>query len=82
MGLQLFSVFACKCLMRKTLTCFLKSIFSFLDFLVKLDKNDKGKTKAALPIKTNPNKMELSLREISGLQYMEKFHRHRIPLIT
>lgn len=42
-------------------------IFSFGDFLVKLDKNDKGKTKAALPSRTNPKSIELTPIDVPGL---------------
>lgn len=41
-------------------TCWLKLILSSGEFFIKLDKNDRGKTKAALPTKTRPNSMELT----------------------
>ena len=43
-------------------------IFSLDDFLAKLDKNDKGKTKAALPASTKPNNIELTATDVPGLQ--------------
>lgn len=48
-------------------TCCLKSIFSCWFFLVKLDKSDKGKTKAALPTKTIPNNIALTSTDVPGL---------------
>lgn len=48
-------------------TCCLKSIFSRGD-LWKLDKNDKGKTKAALPSKTSPSRIALTSIEVFGLK--------------
>lgn len=54
------------------LTCCLKSIFSSGDFLVRLDKNDKGKTKAALPTKTSPKRIELTITDVFGLEKNEK----------
>lgn len=49
-------------------TCCFKLTLSYLDFLVKFDKNDKGKTKAALPTRTSPNSIELSLTDFAGLK--------------
>lgn len=43
-------------------------IFSYGNFLVKLDKNDKGKTKAALPTRTNPKSIELTIIDVPGLK--------------
>jgi len=37
-------------------------------FFVKLDKKDSGKTKAALPTRTNPSKIELMQMDFPGLQ--------------
>lgn len=50
------------------LTCCLKIILSSGDFFVKLDRNESGKTKAALPTKTRPNKIELTRSDFPGLQ--------------
>jgi hypothetical protein len=33
-----------------------------------LNRNDKGKTKAALPTRTNPSKIELTPMDFPGLQ--------------
>lgn len=49
-------------------TCCLKVIFSLEVFLAKLDKNDRGNTKAALPNKTRANKIELTATDVPGLQ--------------
>lgn len=49
------------------LTCCLKLIFSFGVFLDKLDKKDKGKTKAALPTKIRPISIELTATDVPGL---------------
>lgn len=49
-------------------TCWLKLILSSGDFFIKLDKNDRGKTNAALPTKTRPNSMELTWTDNCGLQ--------------
>lgn len=49
-------------------TCSLKLIFSCGNFLVRFDKNDKGKTKAALPTKTNPSRAALTEIDVFGLQ--------------
>lgn len=40
---------------------------SFCDFLAKLDKKDKGKTKAALPRSIRPNNTELTATDVPGL---------------
>lgn len=53
-------------------TCCFKFMCSREDFLVKLDKKDKGKTKAALPTKTNANSIELTPIDLPGLQKPEK----------
>lgn len=53
-------------------TCCFNSILSLGDFLVKLDKNDRGKTKAALPTKTRPNRIELTPIDVPGLTEKEK----------
>jgi hypothetical protein len=44
------------------------SIFSYGNFLVKLDRKDKGKTKAALPTRTNPKSIELTITDVPGLR--------------
>ena len=49
-------------------TCCLKLIFSFGDFLAKLDRKDKGKTKAALPRRIRPNNTPLVATDVPGLQ--------------
>jgi len=49
-------------------TCWLKVIFSCWDSLVKLDKKESGKTKAALPTKTKPSRIELTPTDVPGLQ--------------
>lgn len=49
-------------------TCCLNEIFSYGDFLVKLDKKDKGKTNAALPRSIRPNNTELAATDVPGLQ--------------
>jgi hypothetical protein len=33
-----------------------------------LDKKDKGKTKAALPTRTNPKSIELTITDVPGLR--------------
>lgn len=48
------------------------SIFSNGDFFVKLDKNDKGKTKDALPTKTSPSRIPLTWIEVFGLKKGKK----------
>lgn len=48
-------------------TCCFSSILFSGDFLVKLDKNDKGNTKAALPAKISPNRIELTPIDVPGL---------------
>lgn len=52
----------------ETPTCWLKEIFSSGDFLVKLERKESGKTKAALPAKTNPSRIELTPIDFPGLQ--------------
>jgi len=47
--------------------CCLQVIFSKGVFFVKLDKKDSGKTKAALPTRTNPSKIELMQMDFPGL---------------
>nr|ACR34739.1 unknown [Zea mays] len=47
--------------------CCLNVIFSNGDFFVRLDKNDNGKTNAALPTRTNPSKIELMPMDLPGL---------------
>jgi hypothetical protein len=54
--------------MQQLLTCCLQLIFSAGVFFVKLDKNESGKTKAALPTRTNPSKIELTPMDLPGLQ--------------
>lgn len=49
-------------------TCCLKPICSFLDFLVKLDKTERGNTKAARPASTNPSIIELTPIDFPGLK--------------
>jgi len=56
------------CWQKSKHTCCLKLIFSFCDFLVKLDKKDKGKTNAALPMSTRANNTELTITDVPGLQ--------------
>lgn len=52
----------------ETLTCCFKWILSCGDFLVKLDKKDKGKTKAALPTMTSAKSIELTFNDFAGLK--------------
>ena len=59
-------------------TCCLNEIRSFGDFLVKLDKKDKGKTKAALPARTSPNSTELTATDVPGLQKKKQSGAHFI----
>lgn len=47
--------------------CCLNPILSLSDFLVKLDKKDRGNTKAALPIRTSPRRIELTPIDVPGL---------------
>ena len=54
--------------MLETHTCCLKLTFSNGEFLVKLDKKDKGKTKAALPTRTNAKSTELTPICVPGLR--------------
>lgn len=49
-------------------TCSLKVIFSEDDFFAKLDNNDNGKTKAALPTITRPSNVPLTAIDVPGLQ--------------
>lgn len=56
--------------MKPLLTCCLKVIFSSEDFFIKLDKNDNGKTKAALPSKISPISIELTATDNPGLREM------------
>jgi hypothetical protein len=55
-------------IMLQSLTCCLNVIFSSGDFFVKLEKNDNGKTNAALPTRTNPSKIELMPMDLPGLK--------------
>jgi hypothetical protein len=55
-------------IMQQSLTCCLNVIFSNGDFFVRLDKNDNGKTNAALPTRTNPSKIELMPMDLPGLK--------------
>jgi len=55
-------------IMQQLLTCCLNVILSNGDFFVKLDKNDNGKTNAALPTRTNPSKIELMPTDLPGLK--------------
>ena len=50
-------------------TCSLNVIFSSADFLAKLDRNDNGKTKAALPTITRPSNIALTATDVPGLHY-------------
>jgi hypothetical protein len=50
------------------------SIFSYGNFLVKLDRKDKGKTKAALPTRTNPKSIELTITDVPGLRIKRVNH--------
>lgn len=52
---------------KETPTCCLKVIFSVGVFLAKLDKKDRGKTKAALPTRTKPISIELTATDVPGL---------------
>lgn len=54
--------------MQQSLTCCLNVIFSNGDFFVRLDKNDNGKTNAALPTRTSPSKIELMPMDLPGLK--------------
>jgi hypothetical protein len=54
-------------IIHQILTCCLQVIFSFGAFFVRFDKNDSGNTKAALPIRTNPSKIELIPMDLPGL---------------
>lgn len=54
------------------LTCCLNRILSSGDFFVKLDRNDSGKIKAALPTKTKPRRIELIASDFPGLQKIIK----------
>jgi hypothetical protein len=42
--------------------------FSDGEFFVKLDKKDKGKTKAALPTKISPSRIALTPTDFPGLR--------------
>lgn len=46
------------------------------DFLDKLDKNDNGKTKAALPTSISPSKIELTEMDVPGL--VDRWERRKI----
>lgn len=57
------------------LTCWLKLIFSYGVFFVRFDRNDRGKTKAALPTIISPNSIELTETDVPGLHFKTLFHR-------
>lgn len=59
-------------LIKSLLTCCLKVIFSSEDFFIKFDKNDNGKTKAALPSKISPISIELTAIDNPGLQEIKE----------
>jgi len=48
------------------------------DFLVKLDKKDKGKTNAARPIRISANNIELTPMDVPGLATRKKRVKRRI----
>ena len=48
-------------------TCILKLIFSLSFFLTKFDRNDNGKTNAALPSMSKPIRIELTATDVPGL---------------
>ena len=48
-------------------TCILKSILSLWFFLAKFERNDKGKTNAALPSMSKPIRIELTATDVPGL---------------
>ena len=56
------------CTRKDNLTCCFRLIFSFGDLLVRLDRNDKGKTNAALPSRTSANNSELTPTDVPGLR--------------
>lgn len=53
-------------------TCCLKAILSLAVFFVKLDKNDKGNTKAALPMRIKAINVELTATDFPGLIYRQE----------
>lgn len=54
-------------------------IFSCGDFLARFDKKDKGKTKAALPAKTNPSRIELTPTDFPGLRGNINENKAKLP---
>lgn len=61
----------------QTSTCCLKLIFSLADLFAKLDRNDKGNTKAALPAMTSASSMELTIIDVPGLQIGAQTQCHK-----
>lgn len=57
--------------MKRKHTCCFMLIFSVGDFLAKLVKKDKGKTKAALPAIIKPISIALAATDVPGLQKMK-----------
>jgi len=55
------------------LTCCLKEIFPFGVFLVKFDRKDSGKTKAALETSTKAKMVELKAIDFTGLHMIKKY---------
>jgi hypothetical protein len=53
--------------------------FSYGEFFVKLDKKDKGKTKAALPTKISPSRIELTPTDFPGLR--KKINKNKAKLL-
>lgn len=53
-------------------------IFSYGDFLVRLDINDKGNTNAALPTKISPKSIELTRTDVPGLRERERVNNQGI----
>lgn len=60
-------------------TCCLKLILSYGEFFVKLDKKDKGKTKAALPTKISPSRIELTPTDFPGLRRKINKNKAKLP---
>lgn len=65
--------------LRKSHTCWLKLTFSCGDFLARFNKKDNGKTKAALPAKTSPSRIELTPTDFPGLRGNINKNKAKLP---
>jgi hypothetical protein len=63
------------------LTCCLKDIFPFGVFLVKFDRKDSGKTKAALETRTKAKMVELKAIDFTGLHMIKKIQIQKKNLL-